>query len=51
MSPRVKTIIETPRRLEPVTSDPFIEGLEAPAPPRVEKPLPVPAPRLRLAAS
>jgi hypothetical protein len=28
MSPRVKTITETLRRLEPVTADPFIDGLE-----------------------
>jgi hypothetical protein len=32
MSPRVKTIKETPLRLEPVTADPFIEGLETPRP-------------------
>jgi hypothetical protein len=51
MSPRVKTITETPRRLEPVTADPFIDGLDSPltgpARPRAEKPRPVPAPRLR----
>jgi hypothetical protein len=41
MSPRVKTITETPRPLEPVTPDPFITGLEAP--PRVEAPHPRPA--------
>jgi hypothetical protein len=43
MSPRVKTIAETPRALEPVTPDPFIAGLETP--PRVEPPRPVPMPR------
>jgi hypothetical protein len=43
MSPRVKTITETPRRLEPVTADPFIAGLERGA----ERPLPAPVPQPR----
>jgi hypothetical protein len=48
MSPRVKTITETPRRLEPVTADPFIAGLDLPRPqpaPRRVDPRAVPAPR------
>jgi hypothetical protein len=39
MSPRVKTITETPLTLEPVTPDPFIAGLD----PR--RPAPAPAQR------
>jgi hypothetical protein len=49
MSPRVKMIIETPRRLEPVTADPFIAGLDKQRPVTHEPRRPVSRPRPRTA--